>query len=113
MFAYVYPSVRMYLSTSCVRLSILVFACVHARVREGVCVIPSVRPCFRPFVCLSVYLSVRVHILASKCLIVHACVHAFSNEVSFLSEYSFANVLIYFTLSDSLCQVFMYSKWSF
>ena len=38
---------------------------------------------------------------------------AFSNEVSFLSGYSFANVLIYFTLTDSLCQVFMYSKWEF
>ena len=38
---------------------------------------------------------------------------ASSNEVSFLSGYSFANVLIYFTLTDSLCQVFMYSKWEF
>ena len=38
---------------------------------------------------------------------------AFSNEVSFLSSYSFANVLIYFTLTDSLCQVFMYSKLEF
>ena len=38
---------------------------------------------------------------------------AFSNEVSFLSSNFFANVLIYFTLTDSLCQVFMYNKWEF
>ena len=31
----------------------------------------------------------------------------------YLFRYSFANVLIYFTLTDSLCQVFMYSKWEF
>ena len=67
--AYVYPSVRMYLSASCVRVSMLAFVLVHVRVREGVCVSPSVRP--------SVHLSVRVHVRASKCLIVHvhACVH--------------------------------------
>ena len=64
MCAYVYPSVRMYLSAPCVRLSMLAFVCVNARVREGVCVIPSVRR----FVCLS------VRVRASKCLIVQACV---------------------------------------
>ena len=68
MCAYFYPSMRMYLSASWVHISMLAFVCVHARVREGVCVGPSVRP----FVCLS---SVRVHVRASKCLIVHAFVH--------------------------------------
>ena len=67
MYAYVSPSVRIYLSASCVRVSMLAFVSVHARKREGVCVSPSVR--------LSVCLSVRVHVRASKCLIVHACVH--------------------------------------
>ena len=43
---YVYPSVLMYLSTSCVRVSMLAFVCVHPRMREGVCVSPSVRPFF-------------------------------------------------------------------
>ena len=43
MCAYVCPSVRMYLSVSCVRVSMLPFVCVHAGVREGVCVSPSVR----------------------------------------------------------------------
>ena len=71
MCAYVYPSVRIYLSASCDRVSMLAFVCVHARVREVVCVSPSVRP----FVCLSGCPSVRMHIRASKCLIVHACVH--------------------------------------
>ena len=37
----------------------------------------------------------------------------FSNEASFLSRYSFADVVIYLTLMDSLCQVLMYSKWEF
>ena len=58
MYAYVCPSLRMYLSASCVRVSMLPFVCVHARVREGICVSPSVR--------LSVYLSVRL----SKCMFV-------------------------------------------
>ena len=51
MCAYVYPSVRMYLSASFVRVSMLAFVCMHARVREGADVSPSVRP---PLVCLSV-----------------------------------------------------------
>ena len=54
MCAYVYPSVRMYLSASCVRVSMRAFVCVQARVREGVCVSPSVRPSVRPSVHLSV-----------------------------------------------------------
>ena len=43
-------AVRMYLSASCVCISKLAFVCAHVRVREVVCVSPSVRP--------SVYLSV-------------------------------------------------------
>ena len=31
----------MYPSASCVRVRILAFVCVHARVRQGVCVRPS------------------------------------------------------------------------
>ena len=58
MYAYVCPSVRMYLSASCVRVSMLPFVCVHARVREGVCVSPSVRP------------SVRLSVRLSKCMFV-------------------------------------------
>ena len=68
-----------------------------------------------------------LHILFHAALAQHGCLdhcthtyffilaQAFSNEVSFLSRYSFANanVLLYFTLTDSICQVFMYSKWSF
>ena len=49
-------------------------ACKHASVRvcdvrvcEGICMSSFVRP--------SVYLSVRVHVRASKCLIVHVCVN--------------------------------------
>ena len=57
MYAYVCPSVRMYLNASCVRVSMLPFVCVHARVREGVCVSPSARQSVRPSVCLSVRLS--------------------------------------------------------
>ena len=60
MCTYVYPSGYMYLSASCVRVSMIAFVCVHARVREGVCVSPSLRP---SVVCLSV----RVHVRASKC----------------------------------------------
>ena len=67
MCAYGSPSVRMYLSASCVRVSMLPFVCVNARVRDCVYVSPSVRP--------SVCLSVRVHDRACKCLIVQACVH--------------------------------------
>ena len=57
----------MYPDASCVRVSMLAFECVHARVREGVCVSPSV--------CLSV----RVHVSASICLsymsaFINACV---------------------------------------
>ena len=67
MCANVYPSVRMYLSASCVRVSMLAFVCVHARVRKWEAV--------HPFVCLSV----SVHVLASKCLIVHACFRVFAH----------------------------------
>ena len=137
MYAYVYPSVHVYLSTSSVRVSMLAIVCVHARVREGVCVSPSVclsvrpracscikmfdrkcvrasmhafvclharvregvcvslfvRPSIRPsvrlLVCLclsvrpSVCLSVRVHVRASKCLLVHACVHQCLRDISY------------------------------
>ena len=51
MCAYVYPSVRMYLSASCVRVSILAFVYVHARVREGVYVRKTVRPSIHLSVC--------------------------------------------------------------
>ena len=71
MYAYVCPSVRMYLSASFVRVSMLPFVCVHARVREGVCVSPSVRPSVCPSVCSSV----QMHVRASKCLIIQAFVH--------------------------------------
>ena len=79
--AYVYPSVHMYLSASCVCVCVsrLAFVCVHARVRKGVCVSPSVRPAGRPSVCLSV----RVHVHASKCLIVHASVRQCMRDISF------------------------------
>ena len=63
MCAYGCPSVRMYLSASCVRVSMLPFMCVHVRVRDCVYVSPSV--------CLSV----RVHVRASKCLIIQVCIH--------------------------------------
>ena len=45
-----YPSVRMFLSASSVRVSMLATLCVHVRVREDICVSPSVRP----FVCMFV-----------------------------------------------------------
>ena len=64
--AHVYPSVRM-----CVRVSMLAFVFVHARVRARGRMCESIRP---P-VPLPVCLSARVHVRAPKCLIVHACVH--------------------------------------
>ena len=75
MSAYVYTPVRMYLSASCVRVSMLAFVCVHARVREGVCVSRSVgrsvRPSVRPSVCLSIWSYMRAFINA--CVRVFAC----------------------------------------
>ena len=89
----VWLSVRgMYLSASCVRVSMLPFVCVHARVRDCVYVSPSVclpvcpracscvqmfdlislRSSMHAFVCLHAHVregvrpSVRVHVRASK-----------------------------------------------
>ena len=53
---------------TCVLSSMHALVCLHARVSQGVCLSPSVRPSFGPSVCLSV----RVHVRASKCLFVHA-----------------------------------------
>ena len=73
MCAYVYQSVRMYLSASGVRVSMLASVCVHARVREGVCVSPSVRS--------SVYLSVCPRACSCVQMLDRTCVrssmHAF------------------------------------
>ena len=74
MYAYVYPSLRIYLRASRVRVSMLAFVCVHARVREGVCVSSSVR------------LSVGVHVRASKCFIEHACVHQCMRSCVYMFE---------------------------
>ena len=64
------PCVCMYQGASCVCVSMLAFVCVHGRVCEAyVQVHSSVR--------LSVYLSLLVHVRASKCLIVHAYMLAF------------------------------------
>ena len=60
MCAFVYPSDRMYLSASCVRVSIPAFVCVHARVREDVCESPSVCLSVRPSVCLRAYSCVQM-----------------------------------------------------
>ena len=59
--AYVCPSVRMYLSASCVRVKMLAFVCVHARVREAECVSPSVRPSVHPSFCLSLSIWSRAY----------------------------------------------------
>ena len=73
MCAYVYPSVRMYLSASCVRVSMLAFVCVHVRVREGVCVNPSV--CLS--VCLSACMFVRPNVCSYMRAFINACVRVF------------------------------------
>ena len=65
---YVYPFVRMYLSASCVRVSMLAFVWVHAHEREGVCVSPSV--------CLSVCLSACMFVRSNVCSYMRAFVNA-------------------------------------
>ena len=62
MCAYVSPSVGMYLSASCVCISMLAFMCVPARVHEGICVSSSVRPFVCLSVCLSACMSVRPNV---------------------------------------------------
>ena len=64
MCAYVYPSVRMYLSASCVHISMLAFVCVHACVREGICVNPSVRPSDCLSACMFMHPNICSHISA-------------------------------------------------
>ena len=61
-------SVRAYVSECIVRAcKHVAFVYMHERVREGVCESLSDRP--------SVCLADRLQVRASKCLIVHACVH--------------------------------------
>ena len=76
MCAYVYPSVRMYLSASCVRVTMLVLVCVHARVSEDVCVSPSVRLSVCPRACSCVQIFDRTSLRSSMHVFVclHACV---------------------------------------
>ena len=73
MFAYVYPFVRMYLSASCVRVSMLAFVYVNARVREGVCVRLSVHPS----VCLPVCPRACSCVQMFDRTCVHSSMHAF------------------------------------
>ena len=67
--AYVCPSVRMYLSSSCVRVSMPAFVCVHARVREGVYVSPFVRTSVRP----STFMFVRPNVCSYMRAFISAC----------------------------------------
>ena len=63
--------VRAYLSASCVRVSMLAFKRVHARMHEVVCVSPSVRHC------LSVYPRACSCVQQFDCTCVHSSMHAF------------------------------------
>ena len=74
MCAYGCPSVRMYLSASCVRVSMLPFVCVHARVRDCVYVSPFVRPSVCPRACSCVQMFYRTSLRSSMHAFV--CLHA-------------------------------------
>ena len=109
MCAYVYPSVRMCLSASCVRVRMLAFVCVHARVHEGVCVGLSARHSTRPSVCLclSACLSACmfvVQMFVRRCVrsSMHAfvCLHARVREGVYLSSSVLPSVRPCICLSD-------------
>ena len=74
MCAYGSPSVRMYLSASCVRVSMLPFVCVHARVRDCVYVSPSVCLPVCPRACSCVQMFDRTSLRSSMHAFV--CLHA-------------------------------------
>ena len=80
--AYVYPSVRMYLSASFVRVSMLAFVFVHARVRAWERMCESIRPPVRPSVCLSVCPSacmfVRPNVWSYMRAFINVCVRVFA-----------------------------------
>ena len=84
MCAYVYPTGRMYLSASSVRVSMLAFVCVHARVREGVCVSPSVA-------------SVRLSVCPRAC----SCVQMFDRTCVRSSIYAF--VCVHVRVREGVC----------
>ena len=76
-------SVRaMYLSASCVRVSMLAFVFVHARVRAWGRMCESIRPPVRPFVCLSVCLPacmfVRPNVWSYMRAFINVCVRVFA-----------------------------------
>ena len=73
------------------RVSMQAFVCVHARVREGVCVSPSGR------------LSVRVDVRASNCLIVHACVQQCIHSVGCMRACVRAYVSVRPTVRPFVC----------
>ena len=111
MCAYVYPSVRMCLSASCVRVRMLAFVCVHARVHEGVCIGPSARHSTRPSVCLclsaclSAFMFV-VQMFVRRCVrsSMHAfvCLHARVREGVYLSSSVLPSVRASVCLSASV-----------
>ena len=78
MCAYGSPSVRMYLSASCVRISMLPFRCVHARVRDCVYVSPSVCLPVCPRACSCIQMFDRTSLRSS----IHSfvCLHALVRE---------------------------------
>ena len=76
-------SVRVHVSSvqmfdrTCVPSSMYAFVCLHARVREGVCLSPSghpsVRLSVRPSVCLSACMFVRPNVCSHMRAFINAC----------------------------------------